>query len=476
MLTGMHPFDVDGCSTDEEMVNRIKKETPPLRNSPITAHLSDSAINLIEKLLDKRPGRRMTAMQMLDHPWVKGQTATTDKIENSDKKLQGFRKFKSRLEVKVFSDWISGATSDAAKKTSLMERAFKSLDTNEKGYVTTKDLNRSLTRQDEKLSDEEDGKDALNLSGFSELISDNMVNKYYPQDYKIWKEGSKGDSIYFLNSGTVEVSNKAGFKTTLSQGELFGEGALLNTKGRRSATIRCLTPVHVIRISKEYFLKYMKSVGGSEINLTLREQDRARDRDRALKILRLHKNLFERDLSKGDVLFSCGEDGKSLFIVENGEIEIKGETGKHILNVNAGSICGEHSLITGQPRNATAVCASNECKVHEMAAKDFFTLYNSSPSMKLSFREVCFRRDFQKAIAKKSGKDFSTSVDDLRKAFDAIDLDQSGSIDLEEVKVLLRSIYPSLSDDDPLFSQVLQTLDIDGSNSIQWEEFKKVFS
>eukprot|EP00581_Thalassiosira_minuscula_P009991 CAMPEP_0183711148 /NCGR_PEP_ID=MMETSP0737-20130205/6721_1 /TAXON_ID=385413 /ORGANISM="Thalassiosira miniscula, Strain CCMP1093" /LENGTH=694 /DNA_ID=CAMNT_0025939585 /DNA_START=608 /DNA_END=2692 /DNA_ORIENTATION=- len=476
MLTGRHPFDIDGNSTDEEMERRIKTEMPPLRNSRITAHLSDSAIDLIEKLLSKKPRKRMTAMQMLDHPWVTGKTAKTKKIENSDKRLQGFRKFKSRLEVKVFSDWISGATGGADKKTSLIERAFKSLDTNEKGYVTANDLTRTLTAKGEKASDEEDGKDdPLSLSSFSDLIGDNMVNKYFPQDHMIYKEGSKGDSIYFINSGTVEVSTKAGFKTTLSQGELFGEGALLDNKGR-SATIRCLTPVHVIRISKEYFLKYMKSVGGSDTNITLREQDRARDRDRALKILRLQKNLFERKLSKGDVLFSFGEEGKSLFIVENGEIAIKGETGKHILNVNSGSICGEQALITGQPRNTTGVCDSKECKLYEMAAKDFFTLYNSTPSMKQSFREICFRREIQKAIVKKFGTDFSTSVDDLRKAFDAVDLDKSGSIELDEVKILLRSIYPSLPANDPFFTQVLQSLDIDNSQSVEWEEFKKVFS
>jgi len=476
MLTGRHPFDIEGGSTNEEMEYRIKKEMPPLRNSEITAHLSDSAISLLEKLLQKKPQRRMTAMQMLDHPWVKGQTATTDEIENSDKRLKGFKKFKSRLEVKIFSDWVAGSTSDAAKKTSLMERAFKSLDTNDKGYVTTNDLHRSFTGNSEKPSSEEDANDAeLNLSGFSDLISDNMVNKYYPKDYKIYKEGNKGNSIYFLNSGTVEVSTEGGFKTTLSQGDMFGEGALLDSKGRRSATIRCVTPVHAIRISKEYFLKYMQSVGGSDINLTLREQDRARDRDRALKILRLQKDLFQRDFAKGDVLFSCGEDGKSLFIVEKGEIEIKGETGKRIQSIGAGSICGEHSLITGQPRDITAVCATGKCKLLEMAGKDFLTLYNSTPNMKQSFREICFRRDVQKAIAKKFGKEFSSSVDDLRKAFDAVDLDKSGAIDLDEVKALLRSIYPSLSDDDELFSQVLQALDIDGDKTIKWEEFKKVF-
>mmetsp|Transcript_2796 Transcript_2796/g.5906 ORF Transcript_2796/g.5906 Transcript_2796/m.5906 type:complete len:476 (-) Transcript_2796:1485-2912(-) len=133
MLTGMHPFDIDGRSTDEEIEERIKSsKPPPIRHSPITAHLSDSALDLIERLMARRPRRRMTAMQMLNHPWVRGETARKDKMADSDKKLTMFRAFKSRLEAKVFSDWCSNATSDAAKKTSLIERDFKAFDTQEK--------------------------------------------------------------------------------------------------------------------------------------------------------------------------------------------------------------------------------------------------------------------------------------------------------------------------------------------------------
>lgn len=204
MLTGRHPFDIEGGSTDEEMEYRIKYESAPLRDSPITDHLSDSAIDLMERLLEKRPRKRMTAMQMLSHPWVKGETAATDKIKDSDKRLEKYRKFKSRLEVAIIHDWIlSSQTTDAARKTSLIERAFKSFDTNHRGFVTEKDLNRSLTRKDKNPADNTDNQEEapLSLSGFSDLISDNMVNKYYPQDYKIYKEGAKGVSCAFILSG-----------------------------------------------------------------------------------------------------------------------------------------------------------------------------------------------------------------------------------------------------------------------------------
>ncbi|KAL7543601.1 hypothetical protein ACHAWF_007421 [Thalassiosira exigua] len=377
MLVGAHPFDIDGSATDEEMEERIKRAAPPLRNSPYTTHVSDSAIDLIEKLMNKNPRRRMTAMQMLDHPWVRGETAKTDKMAGSDEKLGSFRKFKSRLEAKVFSDWISGASSDAAKKTSLIERAFASAN----------DLSGSLKEDGGKPGDGLEDI-PLSISGLSELISDHMVSKHYPAGHCIYKEGAKGDFIYFVNSGTVEVSTKSGFKTRLSQGQLFGEGALLDTKGsmgRRSATIKCLTPVHVIRISKEYFEKYMRS-GSTEMNLTLRAQDRARNRERALKVLNLQNNLMDRELRRGDVLYSFGDGAKSMFIVEDGTIKVVDKGGKHLLDIHEGEMFGAHSLMTGSSRDTTTLCASDECYLHELTAKDFLKLYNSSDNMKRSFQ------------------------------------------------------------------------------------------
>jgi serine/threonine protein kinase len=76
MLTGVHPYDLTGNATDVEIERAIvSKKPPPLRNVPITAHMSDSAIDLIEKLMSTNAKKRFTALQMLEHPCVKGETA-----------------------------------------------------------------------------------------------------------------------------------------------------------------------------------------------------------------------------------------------------------------------------------------------------------------------------------------------------------------------------------------------------------------
>ena len=77
MLCGAHPFDLEGNSSDDEIIRRIvNKESPPIKNSSMTAHLSPSAIDLIQKLINWNPKKRITAFEMLEHPWVRGETAS----------------------------------------------------------------------------------------------------------------------------------------------------------------------------------------------------------------------------------------------------------------------------------------------------------------------------------------------------------------------------------------------------------------
>jgi hypothetical protein len=42
----------------------------------------------------------------------------------------------------------------------------------------------------------------------------------------------------------------------------IGEGALLHPQKLRSASIRCVTPVHAIEVNREYFEKYLANQAG----------------------------------------------------------------------------------------------------------------------------------------------------------------------------------------------------------------------
>jgi CRP/FNR family cyclic AMP-dependent transcriptional regulator len=73
---------------------------------------------------------------------------------------------------------------------------------------------------------------------------------------------------------------------------------------------------------------------------------------------------YGREAPAGEVLFREGEKGADMFVVRSGSVRIFIKSGgkeKTLANLGPGEFVGEMSLLTGQPRSATAV-------VHEDAA------------------------------------------------------------------------------------------------------------
>ena len=477
MLTGVHPFDISGQSTDKQMNQKVLQNAmPPLRNSPVTAHLSQSAIDLIEKLLDWNPKTRMTALEMLNHPWVKGETAKIGKITGSEKKLKAFRKYKSGLEAQVFASMVqygdSSNAADAARKSSLIERSFQMIDSEHRGYITTTDLKQfDGTKTKETMDDNESEEDShLSLSGFTDLLSEHMKNVYLPAGHIIFEEGDEGDSMFFINSGRVEVTTKEGFNATTEQGDFFGEGVLLKKEARRSATVKCMTPLHAIEIGRNYFEKYVAD--GFETELHLIERDRLRKQERYKCILGLQGRLTSDVIEKGDIVYKQREEGNDIFLLDDGVIDIDVD-GHCVYTVVAGELLGEYSTIFGRPRNTSARCVSDKCKIEVMELKDFEGIVNSSPSIRDGLRDVVYRREFKKALVYATKKPFPSTENELKEAFETIDTDGSGLIDFEEIRFLLRNMDKTFTDDD--IGQILNSLDLDGAGKIQWAEFKRIF-
>jgi len=467
MLTGLHPFDLSAQSTDEQISRRIRNhETPPLRGSPITAHLSKSAIDLIESLIKWNKDERLTAQEMLEHPWVRGETARTSIIADSDTKLSLFRKFRSKLEAKVFANMVSRSNEqDIHKKISLLDQAFQSFDSGDKGFINTDDLkNITGTKVPMKKNI------SLSLSGFENLLSQHMKNKYFSQGELIYKEGDIGHNMYFINSGVVELENKNGYHQRRGQGDFFGEGALLNPKMQRSSTITALTPVHVISVHREYFEKYLAETTGLKVDIT--EKDKMRKRARAKAILRLQQNLKQLEFKEGDYLFKVDQEGNELYLLEHGKINVNIE-GNFVLSIKEGDLCGESSLIMGRARNCDAICVSPTCKVLGMSSRDFFMVLENASSTKKSLREMCLRRELLKALVKKTHKSFPNFLN-LREAFDAGDLDGSGLLSPSNVRELLISLDSNISGED--INELLASLGLDEKNGIDFEEFKKIIT
>ena len=208
------------------------------------------------------------------------------------------------------------------------------------------------------------------------------------------------------------------------------------------------------------------------VNLDLRETNNCRKRQRANSILNLQRNTEDRDYVRGDYLFRVGDTGKDLYIMESGKVDITVQN-HTVFSIGPGSMCGEHSPLFGKPRNVSAQCMSDTCRVRVLKEGDLNKLLDSQPSLRESLRDICLRREFQKALCVSSRKPFPKSEGDLRRAFHSIDRNSSGTIELENVRQMLHDMDPNYSEHD--VRDILDSLDIDQNGEVTWEEFKRLF-
>ena len=451
LLTGAHPFDLSGDATDDEIEQRIlqypKSYPLPVHNHKVTGHLSRSAKDVLAKLLDPDPSKRLTAIQMLEHPWVKGETVR--KNQQTTRLATNIRRFRTKLEAKFFEAAVLASDEDATtrRQKSLLQRGYQ-------------ESQKTL------------GHVSMDLSDFSNLLGNSISHKHFPAGQVVYQEGEKGNNMYFIESGSIQVVTKDGSVAVRHQGDFFGEGVLLHPDATRDATITCQTPVHALEISRKFFEKY---VAESDLNLllTLKEKDKIRRRNHVRAILSLQENMQPKHVAHGEIFFEDGDtNADSLFVLESGQIDVT--VGKNLVFVAyPGNIVGEHSVLTRLPRNCTATCVSKGgCVGQELLGEDFRKLAEESPHIRTTLRDLQLRREFKKAVVRRLKKQFPYKSP--KEAFQAADNRDMGYLDKESVATLMRELHPGYTDDE--IGEILETLSLTSKTGrVTFDEFKKVF-
>jgi len=471
MLTGTHPFDLENNASNSEMEKNILSGAPlPIRNSEYTSHLSEDALSLLEKLMSRDPSQRPSAEELLEHPWVKGDTASSSLISGSDKRLWAFQRHATQIGTTVFKGLLRNSDrhggSQQAKRTNILEMAFRDLDPKNRGYVSTKELGNvtSFLAADAKLS----------LNELQHLLKDTMAPQHFSKGAVIYDESSKGDSMYILQSGTVEVTSKAdGFKTTRQSGEFFGEEVLLGPSGEYSHTAKCLTPVQVLEISREYYEKCIRS--DEEVGATMAEIDRTRQRERAKVIFGLQDSLKTQKVEPGDIIFREGSDGDLLYILDKGEVDIT-VGGRKVRSLRTGEMTGEHAAFyANKAYNVTAQCVSGDgCTMQLLDGKKIREMCKNNSDLNNSFRDIILRRDFKKALVRATGRNFPENQRTLREAFDILDINKSGKLEFDAIKEAVLQWDKSYTESD--IKDMLKSLDTKSQGHLTWDEFRRIFS
>ena len=92
--------------------------------------------------------------------------------------------------------------------------------------------------------------------------------------------------------------------------------------------------------------------------------------------------ISSRTYQKGTTIIHQGDPGDSLFIVENGEVDIFNERNesRKIATLTEDDVFGEMALLTGEPRSATAVAAS-DTRVWLILKEHFDRFLSTSPKL-----------------------------------------------------------------------------------------------
>ncbi|KAL7542358.1 hypothetical protein ACHAXR_011711 [Thalassiosira sp. AJA248-18] len=450
MLVGRHPFDLDCDASDEEIGRRIKEQRrPPLKDSPYAGNLSPSALDLISKLMEPDPEKRMTAHDMLHHPWVTGETASEYVMEDSARRLKQLHRYKSGIEQTVIEKLLSFSEDEASndntndKQTSLLERAFDHMDKDKKGFLSREDLKSLPTKSIRRMkTNREEAEHQMSFNQYSDIVGQNMRSVHFKKGQVVYNEDDDGDFMYFINSGTIEVSTRDGFRAKKGQGDHFGKGGILGRK--RRVTITCTTPVNALRIDKDFFSKYVK---GSKLATRLREKANKERFDRALSIMgRNDEKMVEETYKKGDIIFNEGDVPRDAYIVKEGLIDVVAAE-HHIYSVKPNRLFGIQSQVLKRNRKASAVCASDTCVIKSMPLKKLQKLSDKYNVLKSTLHELALRQEFRRAVVLRRMKSFPNK-DQMKEAFDEIDADCSGTLDKRELAGLMQNLGAAFSDEE----------------------------
>ena len=102
--------------------------------------------------------------------------------------------------------------------------------------------------------------------------------------------------------------------------------------------------------------------------------------------LNLFRSKDATSVAAGEYVFRAGEQGESMYVVTEGEVEVK-DGATTLETAGPGSIIGELALIDDEPRSATVV-AKSDCKLVAVDRRRFQFMVTETPFFALAVMKV----------------------------------------------------------------------------------------
>ncbi|CAM0875390.1 unnamed protein product [Alopecurus aequalis] len=149
LLCGVPPF---WAESEQGVARSILRGVVDFEREP-WPRISDSAKSLVRQMLEMNPRKRLTARQVLEHPWLQdAKTAPNvplgDVVRARLKQFSVMNRFKKKA-MRVIAEHLS------AEEVEVIKEMFALMDTERKGRVTLQELKAGLARVGSKLAEPE---------------------------------------------------------------------------------------------------------------------------------------------------------------------------------------------------------------------------------------------------------------------------------------------------------------------------------
>ncbi|KAL9233403.1 hypothetical protein vseg_008412 [Gypsophila vaccaria] len=149
LLSGVPPF---WAETDAGIFKQVLKGKIDFDSQPWPS-ISNGAKDLITKMLERNPKKRLTAYQVLSHPWIVDETSVPDKPLDSAvisrlKQFSAMNKLK-KMACRVIAERLS------EEEIGGLKELFKRIDKDQSGSITFEELRDGLQRVDSKIQESE---------------------------------------------------------------------------------------------------------------------------------------------------------------------------------------------------------------------------------------------------------------------------------------------------------------------------------
>jgi len=197
----------------------------------------------------------------------------------------------------------------------------------------------------------------------------NVQRRHFPAGHELISQGDPGDAAWLIESGTLQVVSETAQGeiplATIGKGAIVGEMALID-QGPRSATVRTLTEVHCVELTRAsfeqligrceplagYLLESLVALIRRVQGLPLREW---RTGSAEIRSSRSSQAILKRQMFNEDyVFFRQNEPAENAFLIQSGRVKLT-RYERELSRLGPGRIFGAISLITGSRRLTTAV-------------------------------------------------------------------------------------------------------------------------